>query len=427
MLSIAALGSSISFDCLKTDDIFIKKIKTYIIYAGIALYCLFISLASVEYILQRNPMWIVSPNATIDPMQIVLFSFDQWRADDEIGVIGKPNTSATMQGPFALYSLYDSSAWEDETRPIIDFKTDAQGFRNDEEIETADLVVLGDSFTHGAFVNRNEIWSSQFAERLKINECNLGQSAFSPQQSSLVLNQYGFSRSPKLVIYQLFYGNDFDDAVQFNRWQQSGKPYVQFIRDQLGEMPQLWMTWQWFQNHYLAQKTKTGWAPIECEIGDKSVAFGFSPPGAFLYQKQESIRSNPGFSLTVETIDEMAQECETRGIKFLVFAVPTKVSIYASQIKDHEQQNRFLEQQGIKENLNFDEARERMKNLPFLFSQEMSRREIDFMDLTQAMIEESNTSLLYYPFDTHWNPNGHLVATNQLQASISDLKLLNYD
>ncbi|MDP8246126.1 MAG: SGNH/GDSL hydrolase family protein [Candidatus Hinthialibacter antarcticus] len=405
--------------------------KLVSVYFGIALYCLFATLAAFEFILQRNPMWVVTPQTSMDPMQIVLFSLDQWRADDEAGVLGRPGVSAKLQGPFALYSLYDPSAWKDEARPQIVFKTDAQGFRNDGEIESPDMVVIGDSFTHGAFVDRDEIWSSQLAERLNKTEQNFGLSAFSPQQSNNILQRFGLPQSPKIVVYQLFFGNDFDDAAQFHRWKQSGKAYLPFLREQLGEMPQLAMTWQWFRDRFLHQEkqTQSGWRPIECRVGSNTYAMGFGPPGGVLYQEKEQILAYPGFAMTIETIEAMARECRDAGAHFLVCAVPAKASVYMDCIVDRENQERFLRQQGLSNQIAFEDARSLIDNLPALFEEEMKQRGIDFVDLTLPLRGDAveKSALLYYPFDTHWNPGGHAAAAQILTEEIRQLGWINQD
>ncbi|MBZ0258558.1 hypothetical protein K8I31_21000, partial [bacterium] len=361
--------------------------------------------------------------------QIVLFSLDQWQADDEIGVLGRPNVSAKLQSPFALYSLYDPSAWKNEARPVVDFHTDSQGFRNDAEINTADIAVFGDSFTHGAFVNRDEIWSSQLATRLNASEINLGLSAFSPQQSGLVLERYGFERSPKLVVYQLYYGNDFDDAVQFEQWKTSGKPYVRFLRDQIGEMPQLFMTWQWFRNHFLAQGKQAGgqWQPIQVQSKSQTFEMGFAPSPPLFFQEKEQILSHPGFDKTVQTIETMARECREKGVHFLVFAVPEKLSVYMDEIVEPQSKERLLEQQNILNQFDYDQARGLIDNAPSLFAQAMEQRNIHFVDMTNAFRDaaKQGNELLYYPYDTHWNPNGHALAASILSEEIQKLGWIN--
>lgn len=429
ILSIGAIGLAVCFALFQPETKLHQSLKSCVVVGGIALYCLLISLAAFEFILQRNPMWTVTPQATMDPMQIVLFSLDQWKADDEIGVMGRPNVSEKLQSPFALYSLYAPSAWKNEARPVVDFHTDSLGFRNDAEIKTADIAVFGDSFTHGAFVNRDEIWSSQLAGRLKASEINLGLSAFSPQQSGLVLERYGFERSPKIVVYQLYYGNDFDDAVQFEQWKKSGKPYVRFLHDQIGEMPQLFMTWQWFRNHFLAQGKQAGgqWQPIQVQSKSQIFEMGFAPSSPLVFQEKEQILSHPGFDKTVKTIETMASECGEKSVHFLVFAVPEKMSAYMDEIVEPQSRERLLEQQNITDQFDFNQARKLIDNASSMFAQELTQRSIHFVDLTDAFRDaaKQEDELLYFPFDTHWNPNGHALAANILAEEIQKLGWIN--
>ena len=426
LLSIASLGVCICLAFLHPSSKAGHGWKLVSVYTAITLYCMFLTVAAFEFILQRNPMWIVTPQATLNPMQIVLFSFDQWQADPDIGVLGRPNASAkNVQGPFALYSLYDRSAWRDEKRPAITFNTDAQGFRNDAVVQAPDIIATGDSFTHGAFVNREEIWLTQLAQHFGATERNLGLSAFSPQQSGLVLQRFGLPQSPKVVIFQLYYGNDFDDAVQFERWKQSGKTYVQFIRGQLGEMPQLVMAQRWFHNRFMPQDKQAGprWQPVQCQLEDARIALGFAPPSPILYQEREQIRSHPGFASTINAIETMQRECRSNGAHFLVCAVPAKISVYMDAIAGPQNQRRLMEQQAPGRELAFELARSRIDNLPDVVQEEMMARNIQFVDLTLPLRKNAieNGALLYYPFDTHWNPDGHKAASKILSEQIQRL------
>jgi hypothetical protein len=47
---------------------------------------------------------------------------------------------------------------------------------------------------------------------------NLGRGAYGPQQELIVLKRYGLAYRPRVVIWQLFEGNDLADARQFSEW-----------------------------------------------------------------------------------------------------------------------------------------------------------------------------------------------------------------
>ena len=141
-----------------------------------------------------------------------------------------------------LESLYNIEAVQTVVSPSIDYKTDSDGFRNPSDIASAELVAIGDSFTNGAYVQRNEIWSVRAAGKRGMTEIDLAAPGYAPQQAITAFEKYGLPRKPKLVLFQIFYGNDIDDAARFERWKRSKKSFYEFTRLEIGELPPLFLT-----------------------------------------------------------------------------------------------------------------------------------------------------------------------------------------
>src|SRR5262245_25129458 len=62
-----------------------------------------------------------------------------------------------------------------------DVKYDRNGFRNDRDLDAADIVLIGDSFVEGAIVPYDSIASSRLARLFDVPVLNLGQSGYGPQ------------------------------------------------------------------------------------------------------------------------------------------------------------------------------------------------------------------------------------------------------
>lgn len=88
--------------------------------------------------------------------------------------------------------------------------TDKKGFRNDVERETADIILLGDSYIYGHGVNSNQT-TSYFIELLTgYTVINLARQGDCSYQELYILNRYGIPYKPKYVFY-FFYDNDLID------------------------------------------------------------------------------------------------------------------------------------------------------------------------------------------------------------------------
>ena len=88
--------------------------------------------------------------------------------------------------------------------------TDSKGFRNDVERETADIILLGDSYIYGHGVENNQT-AARFIESLSgYSVVNLARQGDCSYQELYLLYNYGIHYKPKYVIY-FFYDNDLID------------------------------------------------------------------------------------------------------------------------------------------------------------------------------------------------------------------------
>lgn len=131
------------------------------------------------------------------------------------GVLGKYNTREWgiyyydpllkinfMKPSYNTTMYYSGYTWS--------HSTDSKGFRNDVERETADIVLLGDSYIYGHGVENNQT-VARFIESLSgYSVINLGKQGDCSYQELYMLYNYGISYKPKYVIY-FFYDNDLID------------------------------------------------------------------------------------------------------------------------------------------------------------------------------------------------------------------------
>lgn len=88
---------------------------------------------------------------------------------------------------------------------------DARGFRNSEALTKADVVAVGDSHTYGSSVESAEAWPAILGVRLKTTVYNMGLVGSGPLQS-LEAMRTAATLQPTIVLFGLYFGNDFFDS-----------------------------------------------------------------------------------------------------------------------------------------------------------------------------------------------------------------------
>lgn len=117
--------------------------------------------------------------------------------------------------------------WADQVPRAL--TTDAFGFFNHPTAisrlaagERVNLIGLGDSFVHDA---ANTFY--EFFERRSLFYYSLAMHRHSPPQYNIILRDYAAQRRPDWIIYGL-YENDFDEAEDFEAWNESGLDWFAF-------------------------------------------------------------------------------------------------------------------------------------------------------------------------------------------------------
>ena len=404
--------------------ILIKRGLEALLIAGYTLTSCF---SMAEYWLHHHPSG-AGAGASVDTNnRVVLKQLRRIVPDPEIGLLGPPNVDrpGAKSPNFNLNAIYDYPPWTQADRPVVPYSTDSNGFRNGSSVETADLVVMGDSFTEARGVRREEIWSSVVADQFGYSEINLGYGGYCPQQEEIAFRRYGLSLRPKLVLMQLFLGNNMEDSLGFELWKRSGKSYPDYVRDR-AKVPPISPTLELFER-FLAKFTKQdaispdsvmgSFKPIEVSLAGEQLPIAFAHELHLLMKTEEELEGHCGMRPMLEAIERTADACDISSIPFAVCLIPGKLRFYYDYISDSENLSRLIEQQKtvpVKESAEEIERfiRSRWDNQSRVISRFLEHRQIDCIDLTQTFVERvaETGDVLYFPGDTHWNPEGHRLA-----------------
>lgn len=91
---------------------------------------------------------------------------------------------------------------------------DANGYRNAVALEQADIVAVGDSHTYGTSVRSDEAWPSMLAQKTGETVYNISLGGYGAAHSNENL-AVALSLKPSVVIFGLYFGNDFYEDFHF--------------------------------------------------------------------------------------------------------------------------------------------------------------------------------------------------------------------
>jgi len=100
-----------------------------------------------------------------------------------------------------------------ESNNVEFYFSDRHGFNNNDQLweKNIDIVFIGDSFTQGVCVKREDNISSIISKKTQKQILNLGYGGNGPLIEFATLREYGFKFKPKKVFWFYFEGNDLEE------------------------------------------------------------------------------------------------------------------------------------------------------------------------------------------------------------------------
>ena len=327
--------------------------------------------------------------------------------DPELGWVYKPyaSFSGKAQGSIAGSLCLDNPPYPYEVR------FDRHGFRNAEDLDTADVAVVGDSFIEATEMPSDRIVTSVLERLTSGTVANLGRGAYSPQQELIVLQRYALPLRPRVVVWAFYEGNDlldleYHDAMMsaLARGEASVSPsgYERsFTRGALGGLFGLIEgctrdSSQWFSSGTF--RTAEG----------QDVPIHF-----FMYEKLRNDSWSPEHAAALERVRGILQQAheitQHRGIALVVVFIPVSLRVHKDVVECTE---------GARC------AAWRLNDLPRRFETAVAEvsNTIPYIDLTPRFVAEARRGRLsYLPDDTHWSAHGHRVAAEAIAEVIEPL------
>lgn len=285
---------------------------------------------------------------------------------------------------------------------LFRYTLDEHGFRNPSPWpDSADIVVLGDSWTFGYGVPDGEGWVALLSEELpRSRVINLGLIGSSPEQYARIFKRFGAALRPKLVVFGLFPGNDINDTRVFTRWLEDGQAstYAEWRysggdgsswQQALRRRSYLWvLLGDLVKNRHIAFSGKT--IDLEAE-GRLRLVPSLTARNASLARPD-----NPHFRHALSAIQRTRELARAAGADFVVVLYPTKEEIYLPVIGEP--------------------APDAIS--PFVTA--LAEQGIPYIDLRPTMREHARAGeRLYFTVDGHANDKGYRVIADAVATWIA--------
>ncbi|MCI0557818.1 MAG: SGNH/GDSL hydrolase family protein, partial [Nitrososphaera sp.] len=273
-----------------------------------------------------------------------------------------------------IHKPHDRWLWYD-----IDYRYDQYGLRNDSDLNTADVVVVGDSLVEGLGVSSADLLTTHLTKHLHRSVANLGQSWYGPQQELELLRRYGLRFTPKVCVWVFFDGNDLADMSRYRwatqDWETFSKDFHSFRQRSFTKNAILAL-------NRLLSSIHTQKVQVDSHETEKDISGVFSSPSGrktrlYFHNKGRPLSSSDHSALQdLRSILRQAHNfCHAGGAQFLVVFAPTKFRVYKDFIEfDPQAQPRYW----VTNNL--------PKEIEAIVHEDLP--EAGFLDLTTALVEQ---------------------------------------
>ena len=238
---------------------------------------------------------------------------------------------------------------------------DRWGFRNPQVPETADIVAVGDSHTYGNTARMVDAWPYMLGQLTGRQVYNMGLGGYGPNQYFYLSKTKALSLKPKMIIWGLYMGDDFENAFSItyglDYWAYLRKLPAQKVEANIWEgNPPSWHRGfrVWLSRHSViyqllfhsgfggqlqgefqiknAAQLYPGLA-TSLIVPDKKILEAFRPKGVLFGLDQENPNVREGMRITFELLKEMNEICEQNHVQFLVVVIPTKEMVFSDYLE----------------------------------------------------------------------------------------------
>ncbi len=318
---------------------------------------------------------------------------------------------------------------------------DSQGFRNINPTETADWLVLGDSFAEGNNVTDSDVWWALLAKNKNVSLYNLGMSGGTPLTYLDTLQKFGLAKKPNTVIYMLYEGNDFRDSnFKKNTNDERPKKSIRYIV--LKRSPLQIMIKRSIErslspvgaHRFLGDPrvNKPGhpmypvaWLPLETPVGSGHF-YTFDLKRLLQHwMTAEQFNETIGCKESKRLLLKTKTLCDENNIRLIVVYAPDKPTILIDEVIRQvpiDQLRAFLAMKvkNLPDPIDTDLLRNRIAVQENTFKEFCSANNIKFLSLTEPLKKATVSGIqTYYTYDQHWTAQAHAIVAEYLTEKVN--------
>ena len=324
---------------------------------------------------------------------------------------------------------------------------DKWGFRNKTVPRTVDIVAVGDSHTYGNTARMVDAWPYVLAQLSGQSVYNLALGGYGPNQYFYLSKTRGLSLKPKILMWGLYMGDDFEGAFSITYGLDYWKSYRQLPPQHVD--PNVWdqeppdHRWSkrmrlWLSRHSVlyelvfhsgfggklkgevqireASNLYPGIA-TSLIVPEKNIAEAFRPIGIFTREDQDNPQIREGMRITFELMRQMKELCEQNHAQFMVVVIPTKEMVFS----DYLEHNPKIPLDDVIDKLLVNERAGREQTFKFL--KEAGIPYVDPLPLLRQRVSQGLYAMS--AGDMHPNKNGYHAIAEAVAAALKQSQARN--
>tara|TARA_Y100000813_G_scaffold161689_1_gene122217 strand:+ start:8505 stop:10481 length:1977 start_codon:yes stop_codon:yes gene_type:complete len=284
----------------------------------------------------------------------------------------------------------------------VTYKTNNQGYRiskemdNQVKIDSIDWLFIGDSFTQGAQVEYEELYSTllsyKFPDKIMLNS---GISGFNILHEEILLKSIVEKHTPKRIFLQICNFNDFQNIEKHN----------------IGFSDYLMQYSELFRMIYFSRKYQN---PDELDLGRWAEPFYKKEKDNvnfnIFYTDRSEIKIND-INEFINGVSRIKNFLDDNAIELTIIQIPTKEEIYF----------KFFNEVVTEYNIDIEKVD---FNIPYKIVKNLcDSLNIDLINLKEPF--QIAKEQVFFNFDEHLNKNGHIEIANKIASKYANNDKIN--
>ena len=326
--------------------------------------------------------------------------------DEELVWIHRPHYQ--KKGTYVRGNIGEALCASADGMREYEVRYDHNGFRNDIDLVSADIAVIGDSNVESPQTPSSALMTTVLRELENGTVANLGISGYGPQQELIVLRRYALPLHPKTIVWMFYEGNDLGDVARYEKNQRvNSKP--QNHGSALG-----WIWSRSFTKNLLSTVLRVGQG---CEVDPHTDYFAIVKDAEGKERRQYFLgdfysainEESEALAITRSSLTAAYQLSLEQGIRLIVVFAPAEFRVY----------------EGLSNVVEVSEKAKRwvVNDLPGKLHAIVAgiSPQIGYLNLTPIFRAKTEEEIpIFLSDDTHWTNEGHRIVAQALHRSLAD-------